>query len=523
VTGQPETTDLPRARGVDKPAAPPLASRPLRGFEVVMVQLGASMGPDLIVGEIDGPLSPELLRQAAYRVQQRHPSLRASVTWTEGRSRRPAFVYHPADPHRVDVSVVTSRTLVTDESVPNRPVWQAAVEEETRRRFDPESGYFFRVIWIPSSAEAAHGHVICSAHHALVDGISLLRVLHDLIVACADLLGKSSSRKIESWQEVAGRLQPVAELSPTRSVLEFLRFGLRDRFLLLFSKRQWVLQQRRFMKSCPMPIRGALQASQEIRSLCAFRVGSAPAWAELRRHCKSERVTVGAAFAAAVQFAVLRFVRRQTGRVPTTRGRIRLPMSMDFNMRTRLDHGGPDDGAIGLFTGVAGIDVPVSPDITFWQLAAALREEAVRQERSRMPALFQGLTDSVFEYEEWLAQNGLDYRALGGVGDAVNISNVGPYPHPNPVGVIRLSNVFGLNGACHSGPYVMFWLRHVDDHLCYNAVGASPACERADVEEMLSDVFDLLDGCGRDARSSLALADYIGAGDRSDGRQPMPR
>jgi hypothetical protein len=485
-------------------------TRPLRGFEVVMAQLGESMGPDLIVGELGGPVTVGLLWEAAYRVQQRHPSLRASLFWPEGRSSRPWFRYYPPARDRLDVSCAPDPSL--DRSAATaRPAWETAVEQETARPFPLERGYAFRVVWIPYGDGRPGGHVVCSAHHALVDGVSLMRVLDDLVTACSTLLDVSRTHEPEDWPAVARRLPPVEALSPTPPLLGFLHFGLRDRALVLMGKGQWLRQQRAFLRTCPMPIRAPLAGPMGMKGLCSFRAGRSAAWEVLRRRCKGEGVTVGGAFAAAVQFAVLRFLHRHTGRLPMSRGAVRLAMTADYNMRTRLDRGTVDAHALGLFTSLADIGVRVSPQVGFWELARRLHRNTRRQVETRMPMLFQGLTDSIFHYEDWLRRGRIDYRPVGGVGDSVNISNVGRYLHPSCRGDLRIHNVFGLNGAPYSGPYVTFWLRHVDEHLCYNAVGASPASRREDVEEMLSSVFSLLEAGDDDATRGAALDEYVSA------------
>lgn len=486
-------------------------TRPLRGFEVVMAQLGESMGPDLIVGELVGAMDVGLLREAADRVQQRHPSLRASLVWPEGRSRRPSFQYDPPARERLDVACATDPALDRIARISSRPAWEAAVERETTRRFSLERGYAFRVVWIPYADGRPGGHVVCSAHHALVDGVSLMRMLDDLVTACSTLLDASRTQEPADWPAVARRLPPVQALSPTPSVFEFLHFGVRDRALLLMAKGHWRRQQRAFLRRCPMPIRAPIARPTDMKSLCSFRAGRSAAWEVLHRRCKSERVSVGGAFAAAVQFAVLRFLQRHTGSLPMSRGSVRLAMTADYNMRTRLDRGAVDDHALGLFTSLADIGVGVSPHVGFWELARRLSRSIRRQVETRRPMLFQGLTDSIFQYEDWLQRSRLDYRPVGGTGDSVNISNVGRYPHPSRRGELRLHNVYGLNGASYSGPYVQFWLRHVEEHLCYNALGAAPACRREDVEEMLSSVYGLLEGGDDDARRGATLDRYVSA------------
>jgi hypothetical protein len=441
----------------------------------------------LIVGEVAGPLEPQALREAAYHCICKHPGLRARIL-PGGPGERPTLEYLPPDRSRVVVEVRTR-----EDAPDGQPLWQAVMEQEAQHRFDMSAGYLLRVVWVPSGG--GRGHLILNAPHALVDGISLMRLLHDVLEACAAVQ--------------AGRAVQPAALEPTPPALSYFKGGLWDSCLALLGKGFLARQQKAFPARCPFPIHRPLGAADEIETHCRFQVGAADNFRQVRRRCKEEGVTVGGAYSAAVQFASLRYIHQETGRLAMNRGRVSFPMSMDFSLRRLIGGGHVTQDAIGLFTGVADIGVSVPADITFWDLARRLMDSSKAQLKRRTPVLFQRVADRLYNLDRLLADRGIDHVATGGAGEAVNISNVGPYPYSVEYGPLRLEHVFGCNGAIKGGPMFIFWLRSINDHFCYNAMSAYPAADRAGSDRLFDGLVALVEGCGRAETDRLTLADYV--------------
>lgn len=153
---------------------PELPNRALRGFESVMAQTRIS---DIIVGQIEGIMDFSQVIDAAGALQKRHPGLRARVVWPKGRDERPNFEYLPADELRLHVREARPDAKASGDT---RPHWEQVAEAEVNHLFDLSEGYMFRVTWLPES-----GHVILSAQHSVVDGVSLMRLLHEFAAHCA--------------------------------------------------------------------------------------------------------------------------------------------------------------------------------------------------------------------------------------------------------------------------------------------------------------------------------------------------
>jgi hypothetical protein len=485
----------------ESPAGAPAPMRPMHGLEHIMAQLGVT---DLIVAEVSGPLHVGALREAARAVQRAYPGLRTSVRWREGRDHRPAFVHHAPEEARVRVE----EHLASAPDGSGQPEWQRSVERELNRPFDLAEGDMFRVIWIPGGPE--RGHVIVSAQHAVVDGISLMRLLHDVLTASAEALaGRPAAFRPAGASEGLAFPNGGAEAPASPAVLSLLGVSSVERALSSVAKRFAMRQARHFARWSVLPICGEITDGSRPVTHCRFATGEVAAWRRVREAARGRGVTVGGIFSAAVELAALRYVMEETGRTPRAWGRIRFPLTMDFNLRKQV-HGraiAPD--AVGLFTGVCDVAVSVREDVTFHELARRLMERSRTQLRRRLPLLFHQVLDGSFDLEAELASRGVDFRASGGVGESINISNVGQYPYPARHGPLAIEHLFGCNSAMLGGPMLIAWLRSVNEHFCYDAIASSPACDRVRADRLFSYVVDLMERSGDDATAGMTVGEYL--------------
>lgn len=493
-----------------EPAAKPrmvLAQRPMRGLEVVLAQLGESMGPDLIVAALRGPVCEALLREACWRLQQKHPSLRAAIRWPQGRAQAPWLHVFEADRHALDVEVVAPADAHPWRRT-HSALWEWVAEEQAKHRFDLDAGFLFRVVWVPD-ASGDTGHLILCSHHAVVDGTSLMRLLNQLLHEMS-VVHEIVSGTDASHAQAAACLRPVEAMPVSASLYSHLRFGWLHKVLTWAGRWQFRREQKQFTTAPWLPITAPAPGNQlQVHTQCIFQRGQPGAWQELSTQCKQRGVTVGGAFSASVQFAVARFLTEHGMPVPMRGRHVAMPLSMDYNMRGRIDHGRIDDEAIGLGTSIASIGVKVAPEIGFWPLAQKLMASARQQVKLGIPKLFQAVTDTITDCAELSVRWGLDYRRSGGAGDGINISNVGRYPFAERVGSFAIQDVFGFNGACVGGPLFIFWLRQVNGHLCYNAMACSPAVDRQHLAQVFGHVVEMMERLAPTAQSDdLTLAAY---------------
>lgn len=475
--------------------------RKLEGLEVAMAQVGDSMGSDLIIGRVRGPIRQELLNEAVFRVQSRHPLLRASINWPQGRQRRPHFFVHEPDRRFAEVKAIAA---AGDE-------WQQIVENLVTEKFDLESGCLLKVVRIFLSQDESY--VVVAGHHAVVDGTSLMRIFsqilqeYEIARAFSDTTGGTLS------PDTLDKSHPVHALATTPSLASRIRFGWRDTLFAKIGKTLALKEIRDFTQRPWFPVNSIPRESlgrHEIKTVCCFARGNEQRWLQLQAQCKNHNVTVGGAFSAAVQFAVARYLISQKKSLPMQGGKVRLHLSMDYNMRDRVDIGKDDPASVGLYTSIAEVGVPVSMNEDFWQIASRIIGNAREKLERREPQIFQKITDEIFDLFSLFQKSGVELLETSGVAEGINISNVGRYPFPTKVGNLYLEDVYGFNGASMGGPMMIFWLRFINGRLCYNAIGASPAIDRKALTTIFQHVFDIMETIiAVDDVHSLTFSDYI--------------
>ena len=148
----------------------PAPTRPLTGFERLMLEVGPSMGADLIALRLEGPMDADRLKSAARQLAIRHPLLRARV------EPGPPAMFVGTDAAEVPVRRSEAH-------------WQQALQAELHTPFDPISEPMFRVGF---AADGDAHWVWIAAHHAVVDGKSLYQLGWDLLRALAGILPSES-------------------------------------------------------------------------------------------------------------------------------------------------------------------------------------------------------------------------------------------------------------------------------------------------------------------------------------------
>ena len=118
--------------------------------------------------KLENPPAPEVVRQAVGILQQRHPLLRVRVA-----SHRGARVYEKI-PQPIIPFEVIERT--------DAGLWQEIVPAEMAYRFDAETGPLFRVVYL---YQAESAELVLTLHHAIVDAISGMNLLDELLQLCS--------------------------------------------------------------------------------------------------------------------------------------------------------------------------------------------------------------------------------------------------------------------------------------------------------------------------------------------------
>lgn len=459
-------------RELNKPMNNP--TRPLRGFESFMAQSRIS---DVVIGQIEGIESFEQVRDAAVALHTRHPNLRAKVVWPEGHNSRPAFEFLPVDQTKV---YVVNRKFSLEENKNGTPFWEVISQEEVNHIFDLSEGYMFRVTWLPET-----GHVILNAQHSVVDGLSLMKLLNEFVTHCG---GGDIGRP----------------LPPTRSALEMApKVGFIEKFIGTLHRESFLRARSKYTSWAEIKPQEKLLAGERLRTNCFFAKSSTNVFQSVIEECKRQGVTVGGAYAAAVQCAVLHF----SGSKLDTDEKYTIPM--DFSLRRYFEDSEVSAEVVGYLSGSGASNVKGSPTMTFWDLAKAFSESAKSEVEMKSPLIFHKVFDKLWNSDKTYKKYNLDCLDSGGAGATITISNVGRYKYNTQVGNVKLNSFHGMSASQKAGAMLYCWLRSVNDEFCYSFTSIDPALSREYSAEFFGYVVFLMNYSTSEYAIEKSIKDYI--------------
>ncbi|GLR76776.1 lysophospholipid acyltransferase family protein [Aliivibrio sifiae] len=451
--------------------------RSLQGFESFMAQSRIS---DVVIGQLEGIESFDQIREAAIALHNRHPNLRAKVIWPDGHNARPAFEFLPVNHEKVHVVERYAHSVNETNSM---PFWKLIAEDEVNHIFDLSEGYMYRVTWLPES-----GHIIINVQHSLVDGGSLMNLLSEFLTHCGG-------------QELGKQLLPTPsalEASPKISLIENILGKLhRESFLRARSK---------FNTWAEIKPQGSLQPREKLKTNCFFAQTSTGICQNVISECKNRGVTVGGAYAAAVQCAVLHF----SGAKLDAKKRCTLPM--DFSLRRYFEGDEISSDAIGYLSGSGSSNVIVNPNDTFWDLAKSFSESAKSEVDMRSPLIFHKVFDKLWNSEKTYKKYNLNCAESGGAGATVTMSNVGRYQRDTQIGKVKLTSIYGMSASLKAGAMLYCWLRSANDKFFYSFTSINPALNRDYSTEFFGYVVFLMSYSTSEAAKDKPIKEYIPLG-----------
>ena len=187
----------------------------------------------VVVAQVEGAPSPDVLRAALELVQKRHPLLAARIRQTKGRYHFDAI----SDPP-LPMSVLQRQG---DEA------WHAIAESELSRRIDNDQGPLFRCTYL-FGAEGARAEVILALAHQIIDAPGCMLLLDDLLRFCQQLTeGHTPEVAVVELQPAADKRFPQAfrGAAMARRTAQFLFEQMADEIRYRWETRgQPVLQMR---------------------------------------------------------------------------------------------------------------------------------------------------------------------------------------------------------------------------------------------------------------------------------------
>ncbi|HYG73990.1 MAG TPA: condensation domain-containing protein [Planctomycetota bacterium] len=402
---------------------------------------------DVNLARVRGPLTPEILQAALTCLQQRHMILQTRID--EGRA--PAFVR--MSPPRIALQVLER---LSPESA------LEVAHGELHRPFD-SSGPLWRVTLLRGGDRH---EIVASFHHAIIDGLSCMHLLDELLALCAELLeGKTPDATLRE-----GIVRPLEELAASRLTLSrklgFLWNSLKQRCL-----------------PAKLIVDGDTSSERGTRFLLR-KLGS-EVLRPLAARCRSEQTTVHGTLCAAALFGA--YARIGGG------GAKRLSCHSSVNLRSAC--GEAVEKATGCLISDVGMRFLISPDSHFWSVA--------REAKARLDASISAREphDSIL-LAQWLRADETMIRKMaalnGGRMNTAHVSNRGRYPIPESYGPLRLEELYATTGIHLVGTCLWLGAISFHDELFLTIAYAEPAVLNSTAEAFADDVTTMLTRAGND-------------------------
>jgi hypothetical protein len=465
--------------------------RPLRGLE-----LAASWtGDGCVIGaEVNGPMSAAVLQQAGLRMQRRYPSLRV----------RCASLSAPAVGHHLEFCEPDLERFQVEEIRPEfgldqgNPLFlDSVIGDQLNRRFETDSGFMFRVAWVPNRNEG--GHVVACASEVVTDSFSLIRLYRGLLQECARIVQGPAPQRYDATS-LDAELIPPSLLDVTQQ-----------------STRAWFLASvGRMSRRLANAVAQAKMASSEAqraeplvhRDTCRCLDGDPENYRRLVDAAKERGIELRYLIGAAAQFSLTRDLYE-------TRGSLRFsgtPITMDFDLRSELD-GKIAREQLGMLEGSAKISVRAPENTTLWELAAVL------QRRGRA-LIARGLPVATHvEWERLVSRHGMEKAtalATAAIGQERSLLHIGVVPEhaiPTRYGPLTLRRtVVARKHSLRSAVFAL-WICHQDDRLQYCVTSSDTPENQRCGNTLLNRVRTLVENCYRLPAANLKLRDYASSSD----------
>jgi NRPS condensation-like uncharacterized protein len=231
------------------------------------------------VAQVEGLLTPELLRPALDWLQRCHPMLQMHIVETEtGR-----YLQSEGTPP-IPVQVIEQHQ---DQQ------WRAIVEAELHQKFDSAIGPLCRVTLLPAANPEGIHTLVVTFHHAITDGLSCMHFIDELLECC---------RRVVRGEAIA-EAKPQPLLPPL------------EKLVTLRSTDTPESQSSASVSQPPQPpqllIEGEAELSDRRTVLLPRKLSSDLTYA-LKQRCQAEKTTVHGALCAAMLLSVSEHLREVT-------------------------------------------------------------------------------------------------------------------------------------------------------------------------------------------------------------------
>lgn len=398
------------------------------------MELGHELGSGLIVNiaEIEGDVKPEIVQQALKLVQKRHPMLQVYIVETED-----GMYFQSEGITEIPLQVIYQKH--------ENEGWKIA-EKELHTKFPPGKIPLCRLTLLYSPENQTTCQMIITFHHGIVDGISCMQFINDLLLYCQKIVAGENIPQVESLELMPAienlvnyDLIPEAEITKT-SVNEQINL---EPQLIIEGKAS---ANERFSKILPRNL------SQDMTKMLITK-------------CKQEETTVHGAICAAMLFAFRKLL--------NAKEQINLSYGLPVNLRKSCQ---PEINTknLGCFISVLGFNQLVGKNTSFWDLARECKSKIHNSLISGIPLNLLKQNRFRSPDRELMAKSVISKEDKMGRNNAFAISNRGKFQFEYKQEQIKIKDLYFATGQHLGGD--CFWLGVVtlNDQIFFSFVYVDP-------------------------------------------------
>jgi NRPS condensation-like uncharacterized protein len=384
-------------------------------FEILH-DLGAII--DVNVARIEGTITPDIVQQALYFVQKRHPMLQVHIVESAD-----GFYFQSEGTPEIPLRVIDKQY---------EEQWIEIAQNELHQKFPDDTSPLCRITLLRSSTSNGINEIIATFHHAITDGISCMRFFDDLL---------TFSQKIAAGEEIS-EVVTMQLLPPLEDLLG-----------------SNIIDQNNFEQSQekpPQEIQPQLLIEEEApasnrHTHLVPRILSKEMTLLLRNCCKQEQTTVHGALCAAMLFAAAKIVGTDTP--------IYLSCGSSVNLRKYCEPEINNEYMACLVSNIKEIH-SFERTTLFWDLARECKSKISQSISRRVPHQEVSNRDVLTTINKALFTQMSEHNM--GRSNMTYISNLGQFHFAEEYGRFKLKELYFATGLHIIGD--CFWLGVVTFH-----------------------------------------------------------
>ncbi|MEG3934647.1 condensation domain-containing protein [Microcoleus sp. T3_B1] len=306
------------------------------GLVEMWMALGHDVGGGLIVNVVylEGILTPDVIQQALKLVQQRHPMLQVYIVESED-----GLYFQSSGITEIPVQIIYKK----DE---NEAIKVA--EKEIHTKFTLGKNPLCRLTLLYSPQNQNTCEMIITFHHGIVDGISCMRFIDDLLFYCQKIKDGENISQVDSLEFI----QPIENL---------VTYNITSKE----PRENHPLATEQPSLPPQLIIEHPASANERLTRMLP-RMLSQEKTKILIDKCKQEKTTVHGAMCAAMLFAA--------GKLLSIDTQANFSYGLPVNLRKYCE---PEitDQNLGCFISVLGFNQLVEPNTSFWDLARECKSQ----------------------------------------------------------------------------------------------------------------------------------------------------